>query len=267
MTSYKRKSKAANSFLEHKIKQKRIDDKNEQLNKTIAFCIDNNCRGYAAISAGVCPDIKDRRTINRRLDKELNIGTEKEYCQALTNMGEKIIVNYIKNKSEALQPVRRRDLNEVIIQMLKLRDIFNRRMKGGRKFIKLSSFARAALRNGKVGKGFWGRFDAKFKNLSKRRASTVALKRVLACTKEEAINHLDGLAAELIEAGIFVNAVQKEKGVWEGDIDTSRIFNHDETPQFVNYGQNGAAPELEVPKSTTNFYMKLNWKLVDIYEN
>ena len=130
MTSYKRKSKAANSFLEHKIKQKRIDDKNEQLNKTIAFCIDNNCRGYAAISAGVCPDIKDRRTINRRLDKELNIGTEKEYCQALTNMGEKIIVNYIKNKSEALQPVRRRDLNEVIIQMLKLRDISNRRMKG-----------------------------------------------------------------------------------------------------------------------------------------
>ena len=92
------------------------------------------------------------------------------------------------------------------------------------------------------------------------------MKRVLACTKEEAINHLDGLAAELIEAGIFVNAVQKEKGVWEGDIDTSRIFNHDETPQFVNYGQNGAAPELEVPKSTTNFYMKLNWKLVDIYE-
>lgn len=30
-------------------------------------------------------------------------------------------------------------------------------------------------------------------------------------------------------------------GIWEGDIDTSRIFNHDETPQFVNYGVDGTA--------------------------
>ena len=27
--------------------------------------------------------------------------------------------------------------------------------------------------------------------------------------------------------------------MWKGDIDTSRVFNHDETPQFINYGVDG----------------------------
>ena len=49
----------------------------------------------------------------------------------------------------------------------------------------------------------------------------------------------DALAAELIEVGIFTNAVQEERGVWTGNIDTERIFNHDETPQFINYGVDG----------------------------
>ena len=54
-----------------------------------------------------------------------------------------------------------------------------------------------------------------------------------------AIEHLDGLAEELQEAGIFTNAMKVKPGIWTGDIDTSRIFNHDETPQFVNYGVDG----------------------------
>ena len=28
-------------------------------------------------------------------------------------------------------------------------------------------------------------------------------------------------------------------GVWTGNVDTARIFNHDETPQFINYGVDG----------------------------
>ena len=57
-----------------------------------------------------------------------------------------------------------------------------------------------------------------------------------------AMSHLDDLAAELILTGIFTNATQIEPGVWDGSIDTSRIYNHDETPQFVRYGDDGAAP-------------------------
>ena len=41
---------------------------------------------------------------------------------------------------------------------------------------------------------------------------------------------------ELISTGIFINAVKVGPDVRVGDIDLSHIFNHDETPQFINYG-------------------------------
>jgi hypothetical protein len=50
---------------------------------------------------------------------------------------------------------------------------------------------------------------------------------------------LDSLAEELIEAGIMTEAAQIETGVWSGNIDLCRIFNHDETPQFINFGVDG----------------------------
>lgn len=49
----------------------------------------------------------------------------------------------------------------------------------------------------------------------------------------------DTLAEELISSGIFTNTVKVQPGVWEGDIVLSCIFNHDETPQFINYGVDG----------------------------
>ncbi|XP_047124992.1 uncharacterized protein LOC124807292 [Hydra vulgaris] len=54
-----------------------------------------------------------------------------------------------------------------------------------------------------------------------------------------ACSHLDSLAEELIEAGIMTEAAQKETGVWSGNIDLCRLFNHDETPQFINFGVDG----------------------------
>ena len=55
--------------------------------------------------------------------------------------------------------------------------------------------------------------------------------------------HLDGLAEELNRLGIAtLNKVSE--GVWEGEIDTTRIFNRDETPQFINYGVGGTGPAL-----------------------
>jgi len=54
-----------------------------------------------------------------------------------------------------------------------------------------------------------------------------------------AVSHLDGLAEELKAVDIFTNADQNAPGKWEGNVDTSRIFNHDETPQFINYGVDG----------------------------
>ena len=47
---------------------------------------------------------------------------------------------------------------------------------------------------------------------------------------------LDEIAEELISCKIFTDAQKVEPGVWTGDIDTTRVFNHDETPQFINFG-------------------------------
>ena len=40
-------------------------------------------------------------------------------------------------------------------------------------------------------------------------------------------NHLNELAEELIKTKIFIDAIQLETGVWQGDIDTTRVYNHD----------------------------------------
>ena len=48
------------------------------------------------------------------------------------------------------------------------------------------------------------------------------INRALNCGHEMAVKHLDELAMELIEVGIFKDAKQVEPGVWTGDIDTCR---------------------------------------------
>ena len=104
------------------------------------------------------------------------------------------------------------------------------------------------------------RFDEKHADINRKHPSTVSLKIVLACTKEMAILHLDDLAAELISTGIFTNATQIEPGVWEGSIDTSRIYNHDETPQFVRYGTMVQLLNwftVKKVKSVSNIYQKI----------
>ena len=52
-------------------------------------------------------------------------------------------------------------------------------------------------------------------------------------------NIVDAPAVELVEAGIMTEANKLKSGIWTGNIDTTRIFNQDETPQFVNYGVDG----------------------------
>ena len=47
------------------------------------------------------------------------------------------------------------------------------------------------------------------------------------------------MAEELIACGIMTNYEKIDEVVWEGLIDTTRLFNFDETPQFINYGVDG----------------------------
>ena len=85
----------------------------------------------------------------------------------------------------------------------------------------------------RLSRSFWLRFDAKHSSLTIKRQGNVSINRALNCTREMACEHLDNLAKELIDAGIMTNAEQDDNGIWRGDIDTSRIFNCDETPQFI----------------------------------
>ena len=48
-------------------------------------------------------------------------------------------------------------------------------------------------------------------------------------------NHLNKLAEELIKTNIFIDAIYLETGVLQEYIDTTSVYNHDKTLQFVNY--------------------------------
>ena len=56
----------------------------------------------------------------------------------------------------------------------------------------------------------------------------MSMNRALNCTRDMACSHLDALAQELIDTGIFTNAKQIQAGVWTGKIDVTRAYNHDE---------------------------------------
>ena len=129
-----------------------------------------------------------------------------------------------------------KEASAVVLNILRARQKLNN--KGGRKFIALSANAKSFLRRGKIGRTFWRRLRCKYsKSLKVKKTRRVSLKRGLKCTRSMAVGYLDELAEELISSGIATNLVKIEPGVWEGTIDTSRIWAHDETPQFVNYSK------------------------------
>ena len=49
----------------------------------------------------------------------------------------------------------------------------------------------------------------------------MSMNRALNCTRDMACSHLDALAQELIDTGIFTNAKQIQAGVWTGKIDVT----------------------------------------------
>jgi len=218
----------------HSITQDNIERRNQQLTEAVKWCKENSKRGWAALKTGKFTLIKDPRTINSRLDNNVKTGAERDYCSILTSKEEESLVRRLKNKNRAYQAMDRKKIEELVIKILKLRKYTNRAHRG-RKGIPLSENAKSFLITKKLGKSFWKRFDTKHTTLSRKRQSSVSIRRALNCTRDMAIVHLDELADELIGSGIFTDARKIGPGKWRGNVDTSRIFNHDETPQFVNY--------------------------------
>ena len=142
-----RRGSKANNKAEALVAQKMRERKAAQLQEACAWCIENNARGYKALSTGLFPLIKDKATINRRLDKKVTTGKEKEYCTILTTEEEESLVSFVKNKNRCLQGINKADLTALILDVLRIRDHVNKTKKGGRSFKKLSENAKKALAN------------------------------------------------------------------------------------------------------------------------
>ena len=237
------RKKCSDNLSQRSIYQAKVKKRKEELLKAVNYCVENNCRGSKAISSGLFTGLKCYKTIDNIIDqKSKDPHHAKEYCSVLSYEEECLLVKFLVNKARAYQPYNRKDITKYIIQLLTLRRDFNKAAKGGRKFKALSPAAHRVLERGQLSRKFFERFDQTHKKvLTKKRKGAASLKRVAACSEEVAQKHIDELAQELISAGIMTNAKQIGPGKWEGNIDTSRVYNHDETPQFLNYGVDGTA--------------------------
>ena len=97
---------------EAKVARKKITAKEEQLKAAVEWCGEHNVRGYSAVKSGLFPLVKNRRTIDKRLDGVIVTGKEKEYCSILTVEEEELIVNFVKNKNRSYQGVNKSDLTK-----------------------------------------------------------------------------------------------------------------------------------------------------------
>ena len=151
----------------------------------------------------------------------------------LTTAEEESLVRHVKNRSRCLQGMSQKQVEDVVLSILRTREQVNK--KGGRRFIALSSVAKAALRKKKVSRSFFIRLRTKYPELRMKVPRKVDINRGFNVTREMATEYLDDLAAEVNDAGIG-NLVEVELGVWNGPLDPTRIIVHDETPQFINHG-------------------------------
>ena len=150
----------------------------------------------------------------------------------LTTDEEALLCEFICLKNQAAQALSRDDIRLVIVKMLQLRSAVNAR---GGTIYPLSEPAKAVLAGKKPTSYFWSRFFADHPELKEGTASQVSQRRTGACTLGTATKHIAGLVKVLKEVGIM-----EVGGAADGTIlphNTLRVFNSDETPQFINYSR------------------------------
>ena len=161
LTASKKRTFKADTSAKATVRRSQLTLKEGELNRAVDYCKENNCRGYKAISNGICPNIKDARTINARLYGKVITGKEKEYCSILTDTEEEMLIKYIIGKSRAYQPQNRSEVSSMAVKLLKVRQHVNKKLQGGRRYKKLTSPAQLCIERNKLPQSFWTRFDAK----------------------------------------------------------------------------------------------------------
>ena len=133
-----------NSKAEAIVRRKNINKKETQIEEAVNWCKANGKKAHSALKTGMFPLIKDRGTIDRRLVGK-NIKTKKEHLRILTVDEERSIVEYIKNKNRCHQGVSRKEVTALIVDVLQIRQHCNSKIRGGRKFVKLSQNAKRVI--------------------------------------------------------------------------------------------------------------------------
>ena len=105
--------------------RKDIRAKENQISEAVDWCTENKKRGQAALKTGKFPLIKDRGTIDRRLDGKVK-NVKKEHLRVLHPDDEKEIVCFIRNKNRAHQGLSKKEVSEIILDVLKIRDHLNK---------------------------------------------------------------------------------------------------------------------------------------------
>jgi len=137
-----------NSKAEGSVKRKSIEKKEIQIESALSWCREHKKRGYAALATGKFPLIKNRGTIDRRLDGKCK-NNKKEHLRVLTLEEESSIVEFIKNKNRCHQGISRRQVTSLIVDVLRIRDHCNSKVGGGRRYVKLNKNARKVLESGR----------------------------------------------------------------------------------------------------------------------
>ena len=98
-----------NSKAEGSVKRKSIEKKEIQIESAVSWCREHGKRGYAALATGKFPLIKNRGTIDRRLDGKCK-NNKKEHLRVLTLDEERSIVEFVENKNRCHQGISRSKL-------------------------------------------------------------------------------------------------------------------------------------------------------------
>ena len=180
----------------------------------VAYCKQNNCKGWKAISDLNLKHCKDPRNINSHLIKDFASVDEQ---RILTSKEEKSLVKYLVNQNRACQGLTQEQVSGVVLNILKVRQKSNReklRGTGNWKYVPLSINANKALATKKVSRSFFRRFRAEHPEIKPKKQHKVSLKRGLRCTKEMAMEYLDELAVVLVDAGIAPDLKKVYPGTW-----------------------------------------------------
>ena len=132
------------------IDRKIMDKKNAEIEKAVKYCQENNVNGYAALKTNLFPNIKEKGVIDRRLKGVVRHGCERNYCRILTVKEENQLVEYIKHKNRSYQPMNRKDVTRVILNILKVRQHNNKKL-NFRNCTPLSTNAKDVLSRGSLG--------------------------------------------------------------------------------------------------------------------